>query len=256
MKRLLVLLIVSSSALIELGIGCCLLAADEPKERVQVSKTERLDFPAGGTLRLKNSFGALMVEGWDRPNVEITTIKSSKDPYDAREREKAANQLDRVRVAAERHGDEMVITTDFPRHRPFPFPNPVGGATDVNLEYRIKAPTTARLIVDHGVGEVNVDNLTGNMDLRLLQGEIMLRLTGDAKYSINAKSDFGSVTSDFPGEQKHGRLWFPAHSLLNEDSRSERRLNLKVGWGDIIILKTRVPKPPEPLSSAPERDNP
>src|SRR5215469_16065662 len=123
MKRLLVLT--------GLGIGCFLLAAEEPKEKVQVSKTERLDFPAGGTLRLKNSVGVLTVEGWDRPDVEITTIKSSKDPYDAREREKAANQLDRVRVAAERQGDELVITTDFPRHCPFPFPNPVGGATHV-----------------------------------------------------------------------------------------------------------------------------
>jgi hypothetical protein len=248
MKRLLVLT--------GLGIGCCLLAAEEPKEKAQVSKTERLDFPAGGTLRLKNSVGALMVEGWDRPSVEITTIKSSKFWYDAREREKAANQLDRVRVAAERQGDELVITTDFPRHRAFPFPNPVGGATDIYLEYRIKAPITARLIVDHGVGEVNVDNLRGNMDVSLHQGEIMLHLPEDAKYSINAKSDFGSVRSDFPGEQKHGRLWFPAHSLLNEDSRAQRKLNLKVGWGDIIILKTLVPKLPEPLSSGPEKDSP
>src|SRR5580704_17744521 len=45
-----------------------------------VTKTERFDFPAGGTLRLKNSIGELTVEGWDQPGIEITTIKSPRKP--------------------------------------------------------------------------------------------------------------------------------------------------------------------------------
>ena len=121
-----------------------------------MSKTERMDFPSGGTLRLTNSIGVLTVEAWDRPDVEITTIKSTKVAYDAREREKATHELDRVRVTAERRGDELVITTDFPRYRAFP-PYPLAGETNFDLEYRIKAPSTARLIADHDVGEVNID---------------------------------------------------------------------------------------------------
>ncbi len=54
-----------------------------------MSKTERMDFPAGGTLRFTNSVGVLTVEAWDRPVVEITTIKSTRGEYDASEREKA-----------------------------------------------------------------------------------------------------------------------------------------------------------------------
>ena len=107
--------------------GCLLFAAEQPKEKVQVSKTERIDFPAGGTLRFTNSIGVLTVEAWDRPDVEITTIKSTKEEYDASEREKATHELEKVNVVAERHGDELVITTTFPRYRTFPITYPLLG---------------------------------------------------------------------------------------------------------------------------------
>jgi hypothetical protein len=219
----------------------------------QVSKTERIGFPAGGTLRLRNSIGALTVEGWDRPDVEITTIKSTKAPHDARERAKAMHELERVHVAAERHGNELVITTDFPRHRAF-LANPVGGGTNFNLEYRIKAPKTARLIDDHhDVGEVNVDGLVSDIHVTLLQGEILLHLPEESRYNINAKSDFGAVNSDFPGKEKR-TLWLVGHRLLTGNSRQAHNLNLKVGSGNIVILKTRIPKEPGPLTPATKTD--
>ena len=246
-------MIVRIMVVLGFGAGCLLLAADEPKEKVRVSKTERIDFPSGGTLRLKNSIGVLTVEGWDQPEVEITTIKSSKDAYEARERKKAKRDLDRVRVTSERRGQELVISTDFPRHRAI-LPNPAGGAINFDLEYRIKVPSAAQLMVTHDVGEVNVHNLTGNVDVTLLQGEIMLHLPEEGKYAINAKSDYGNVRSDFLGEEKRHRWWPVGHRVLNEDSGSAHTLNLKVGYGDIIILKTRVPKAPESLIPPPKTD--
>jgi hypothetical protein len=125
---------------------------------------------------LANSIGVVTVEGWDQPAVEITTIKSTKKEYDSREREKAPHELDTVRIATERHGDELVITTDFPRHRGLPPPSPLGGGTSFNLEYAIKAPRSARLIVDHDVGEVNVDNILGDIPITALQRQITLHL--------------------------------------------------------------------------------
>ena len=235
--------------LIGFGISCLLLAADEPKQKVQVSKTEHIDFQSGGTLRLTNSIGVLTVEAWDRPDVEITTIKATKIAYDAPAREKAAHELDKVRVAAERRGNELVITTDFPRHGTFP-PYPLG-ETNFDLEYRIKAPSTARLIAEDGVGEVNVDGLAGDIQVTLLQGEILLHLPEEGRYSINARSNFGNVNSDFPGEEKR-RFWLIGHRIVYENSPATHTLNLRVGCGDILILKTRVPKPPEPLTPAPK----
>jgi hypothetical protein len=107
------------------GTTCLLFAGDEPKQKVQVSNTERMDFPSGGTLRLTNSVGVLTVEAWDRPGVEITTIKSTRATYATTEREKATHELDKVRVVAEGRGNELVIATDFPRQGTFP-PYPLG----------------------------------------------------------------------------------------------------------------------------------
>jgi len=226
---------------IALGIALsCSLRGDEPKQKVQVTNTEHMDFASGGLLHLKNSTGELTVEGWDQPGVEITTIKSTKDAYDSGEREKAMRELDKVHVQAERHGDELVITTDFPRHRLFPPSSPLGSAVDFDLQYDIKVPRNARLTVDHNVGEVHVENLLGEIRAIARQGEITLRLPADRQYAVDAKSDIGDVISDFPGQEKRVR-WLLGRQFTGNPSDAAQKLYLRTRYGDIIILKTQIP---------------
>ncbi len=187
-------------AVIGFGTTYLLFAAGELKEKAHVSK------------------------------VEVTTIKSTKVAYDSREREKAMHELDRVRVAAERRGNEVVVTTDFPRHRAFPRPYPLGGGTNFDLEYHIKAPSTARLIANLKVGEVNIDSLVADVQVTLRQGEILLHLPEDGRSNINAKSEFGAVNSDFPGQQKR-RWWLIGHRTMEEDSPAAHKLNLRSDLG-------------------------
>jgi hypothetical protein len=228
------------------GISCLLLADDEPKQKVQVLHTERADFPSGGLVRLRNSIGELAVDGWDRPDVEITTIKSTKALYASRDREKASRELDEVRISVVRSGDELIITTDFPQHRGLPPPSPLRAATNFNLDYHINVPRNARLAVDHNVGEVYVDNLTSDIHVTVLNGGIILHLPQEGRYAIDAKSDFGGVTSDFPGSEKR-RPWLLGHQLIQGTSAAHD-LYLRVGSGDIIILKTQRPQAPGPLT--------
>jgi hypothetical protein len=223
------------------GISCLALADSESRQTVQIAKTEHADFPSGGTVRLKNSTGELTIEGWDQSGVEITTVKSTKAAYSSAEREKASRDLDRVKVAAERKGDELVITTDFPKHRGLP----LGGATNFNLDCHIKVPRDARLVVDHGVGDVYFDNVKGDIHATTRQGGITLHLEG-GQYDIDAKSDFGSVTSDFPGSTKR-RFWLVGHQFT-QTSQAPHRLYLRDGFGDIIMLKIRKPQTPPPRS--------
>jgi hypothetical protein len=222
-------------AVIGFGAACLLLGADQATQKAQVSNTERIDFPPGGTLRLDNSIGMLTVEAWDRPDVEITTIKSTKDEDAPRER--AA--LDKVHVEAAHRGDELIITS-FPSHR---FRHPVAREGDFDLEYRIKGPANARVIVNHHVGEVNIAGLVGDIDVTLVEGQINLSLPEGGRYAIHAKSASGNVYSDFSGTEKR-RWWLIGHRIVTEGSAGLHKLNLKVGFGDIVILKTPVPKTP------------
>jgi hypothetical protein len=225
-----------------LATSCLVFAVDEPRQKIQVSNTEHVDFPSGGALKVTNSTGELTIEGWDQPGVEVTTIKSSKVAYDSREREKATRALDDVRVATERHGDELVIVTTFSRHRGLPQSSPWGGATNFDLEYRIKVPRDVRLTVVHNVGEVHLDDLTGDIHAAVLQGGITLHLPEEGQYAIDAKSNLGAVISDFPGSTKR-RWWLMGHAFL-QDSAAPRKLYLRAGFGDIILLKIQTPRTP------------
>ena len=248
-------------AVIGFGTGCLLLAADQPKQgapnlgepkpSVQVSKTDRFDFPSGGTLRFNNSVGVLTVEAWDRPDVEITTIKSTKADIDSARIGKARRDLDKVSVATERHGDELVVTTTFPRHRPYRIFYPLSGNAGFNLEYHVKAPANARIIADHILGDVNIDGLVGDIQVNVAQGKILLHLPEEEKYDIHAKSSVGSVNSDFSELEKRTR-WLLGHRSIEENPAAMHRLNLKVGFGDIVILRIHTPKPPEPATCVPK----
>src|SRR5580658_7196422 len=87
-----------------LGISCLLPAQDRITDR------QHADFQTGDTIRLKNSTGELTIEGWDQPGVEIDTAKWAT-------RQDAVRILNEVKVGVSRQGGELVITTDFPRHR-------------------------------------------------------------------------------------------------------------------------------------------
>jgi hypothetical protein len=234
-------------ALLTLGMSCLLIAADDAPQKVRVTKTDRLDLPAGGVLHLKNSYGDVAIEGWDKPGVEITTIRSSQDVYAGAEREKVSHELEKVRITTERRGDEVLVTTALPLNRRFPPPYPFQPATSLDLEYRIRAPRATRIVVEHQIGEVHVENVTSDISVTVLRGQVTLRLPPEGRYAIDARNDFGSVDSDFPGKA-HRRRWLVGHQFLQGASPDAHKLHLRVGFGDITILKIRTPVAPLPLT--------
>jgi hypothetical protein len=195
----------------------------------QVTKTERFDFPAGGLLQLDNSVGELTIEGWDLPEVEITTTRSTTN-------DKA---LDRIQTTTERRGNRVIVTTEFPRYAVFPPPVTLRSGADFYLEYRIKAPRSAGLVVNHDSGEVLIENMTGDIRVTVSKGRITLRLPPD-EYAIDAKADIGDVVSDFAG-QKHRRPWLFGHRFGTKTVPAAHEVYLRAGFGDIAILKVRQP---------------
>jgi hypothetical protein len=216
------------------GVSFLLAANDEIPRKIQITKTEHADLPAGGTVRFKNSTGELTIEGWDQPGVEITTIESTKIAYPSAgvEHDRAVQMLAGVKVSDAREGNDLVITTGFPRHTRF-LPRPSVGSRDFDLEYVVRVPRDAKLVVDHDSGEIHFDDVTGDIHATLIQGEITLRLPSAGQYAIDAKCRIGAVTSDFPGTTKREHF---GHSFT-EDAQAPHSLYLRNGFGDIIILR-------------------
>ena len=219
----------------------CLQAQDETKTPAQVTKTERVEFPAGGVLRLNDAIGELTITGWDRPDVEITTIKSTKSSYGAQDREKHVRDLEQIQIKTERRGNEVVVTTEFPRYRIFPPPLPwSSGHAEFDLEYRISAPREARLDINHNTGEVHIDDVASDIHATVFKGLITLRLPEENQYAIDAKTDAGSIFSDFPGDMRR-RFGLVGHQFNGKPPSPAHNLYLRIGYGDIALVKIRKP---------------
>jgi hypothetical protein len=220
---------------IGLAMNCLLLADNGPQEVFQVTNTEHIDFPSGGTLRMKNSIGTLSVEGWDQPGMEITTIKAMKPKYNSGDRQKDSRELEQVHITLERHGNEVVIGTDFPRYG-ISVPPLLHRGTRFDLYYDIKVPRSAQLFIHHAEGNVFVGSFRGDAHVTVRTGQITLSLPEDGRYAVNAGSKFGGIVSDFPGREKR-KLWLFGHKFASPTPSAAQKLYLRAGSGDIFIFK-------------------
>ena len=214
------------------------LFAVENAEPVKITKTEQMDFPSGGLLHLNDVIGDLTIEPWDQPGIEITTTKSTKADLDSQNHEKGVAELDQVHIAAQRKGNELTLTTEFPRYGHFLF---VPGHTRFDLDTHISVPRNTRLDI-HGSGQIYLNNLASDIQAEISHGTIVLHLPEQGHYDIDARSKFGTVESDFPGQEKRSH-WI-GHSFTDQPATGAQKLYLRTGYGDVILLKIRQPQAP------------
>ena len=213
-----------------LVFGLQLFAQDASKQPAPVTTTDQTDFAPGGLIRLTIPSSNLFVEGWDRPELEITTIKSSRH----------ARCLDEVRVDTDRpSATEFAISTTLPS-RSF-FARLFGFGCAATVEQHVHAPRDSRLVIQHGAGYVMVSGIRGEIEATSRSGDIVLMLPGPGPYSIDAKSKFGSVSSDFAGTAHRKKVI--GEQFASANPPSSRRIYLRIGFGGITIKE--VPSTPE-----------
>ena len=214
-----------------LACGLSMFGAGEVaiQRPAQTAHTERVDFAAGGTIRLNDSFGDLYIQGWDQPAVEITLIKEMQDyepPKNVSER------LERVRFTTEHPSTgELTISTAIPSHNFFR--HPFGGKGDVDVRYELRIPRDSRLVIHHGGGNILIDNVTGGIEANNREGDIVVMLPGPGPYSIDARSKMGTVISDF--EDKAHVRHFIGEALREANESTAHPIHLRVGFGGITI---------------------
>src|SRR5580658_1791523 len=101
------------SSVIAIVLVLPLLGDDLSKERVSTTHTELFKVPTAGAIRLQNSSGEVDIDGWDRPEVEVTVVRSCERLYDATEREEAQRSLESAQIKAEQDGNDIVISTAY-----------------------------------------------------------------------------------------------------------------------------------------------
>jgi hypothetical protein len=220
-------------------IAAPVFGAGASDKLIHKSSTQLVPFQAGGTIQVSHSFGELWVEGWDRPEVEIALTKSPDELYGAKE-QGATTLADNVKVAVNRRSDsDLEISTSvrhFSRWR-----HPFDEEADLMMEFRIRAPRNARLVIHHKDGTLVISNMLGDIEATGRTGDILVLLPEGGKYSIDAKSRVGTLSSDFGGEFHHV-LW--TSGLRLEAPAPAHRIRLRMAVGGIEIKSSPVEAQP------------
>ena len=115
---------------------------------------KRFPLSPGGHISVVNVQGSVLVEGWDRAEVEATVAMRSATPTD---------QLDDVKVAVEARGSSMAFHTLYPR----------GLDTPIRVDYRLRVPRQVRLDeVGALEGDIVIRDVQGSIEARNLHGDI------------------------------------------------------------------------------------
>jgi len=214
-----------------------LLADDRGKHLISAEQTARFSVATAGTIRLENSFGEVDVDGWDRPEVEVSVVRSSEHYYGDRDRTAAQQRLDQVHVTTKQEGNDVVISTQYPPSNPFL--HPLSRRSDVEIHYRVHAPRASKLSIDHNNGGVNVSGVSGDIHAKVVNGQITVTLAPDAHDVIDARCAIGDVYSDFDGKDR-SRYVFGAE-FQRPSASPAANLYLRVRLGDIVIVKQTGP---------------
>lgn len=167
-------------------------------------KTETADFGPGGTLTVVGApQGFVSVEGWNKNEVEVTAEieVQAQDEADLAELSKINGfVLDtgfghiRVLTVGTHDKDYMKRTAKkFPKRLlDIPF----------KINYQIKVPAYCDLEIDAGKGNLTISKVEGAMQLRVLEGDAVLNLTGGA---VNGTFGNGNVDVNIETRSWRGR---------------------------------------------------
>jgi hypothetical protein len=202
------------------------------KQRVYVTTTERIPFANGVSVHLKDTFGEVEVEGWERNEVEIELTRGTQKQYAASEAAREKRRLEKVKlVLTNDHAGGLVIAT---KNMPFMKNN-------FSLGYKVKVPQTVFLKVKHGIGEVRIKNMLADIEATVRIGELAVEVSESLRFDLDARTKIGEVASEFGGQYNRPKLL--GAKMMDETNRSEpHKLYLRVGIGEVTVKKLDAAK--------------
>ena len=149
----------------------------EIKKVFEVTSTQQVPFQPGGTIHFNHSYGYLSVEGWDRPEVEITVIKSLDNLYDAKGQGEATKRVNTVQVTWP-NASRTPISKSPPWCR-ITAAGPIRWAAPavwMAVEYQVHVPRDSKLVIQHGTGDVLVSSVANDIEADVHSGDIVVLL--------------------------------------------------------------------------------
>jgi hypothetical protein len=145
-----------------------------------------------GTVVIDTRVGDIFIEGWDKARVEVQAEKVVR----AGSEKKSLPLFDRLRVQLSTDEEERTVylKTLYPPRRLW---RPFRGESRLTVNYRIKMPSDAKLILRCVDGDVRISGITGNQQLKVNYGNVEIDVPSiwDLR-SLRANTWLGYVQSD------------------------------------------------------------
>jgi hypothetical protein len=230
-----------SAVFMMLGVLQMSRAGEGSSKTVRVESTDRAKINAGGMIRLSNSSGDLIMEAWDRPEVELTVLKWIDHEFKPDQLAGATERLKTISVDLDHSSaDEIKISTIAAHSRRF---------GQVAIKYHIYAPREARLAIDHRSGFILLSGFAGDIDVTSRRGDIVLMLPDLSSYTIDARNKFGIVTPDIQGTTRHKHII--GEQFTRDRQPPAHHMRLRMGFGGITI-KELPPEAEAPVPGVPK----
>jgi hypothetical protein len=155
-----------------------------------VTLTQRFEktfpFQAGALLELDNTNGGVVVEAWDRNEVQVVAEKKVKAGND----EKAREIMGKVQIEAEPRGGGLHVATRLPKDGSGLLDWMSGNGTNVNVNYKLRVPRRARLDLETTNGGVSVKGTRGPADLESTNGGVSV---ADVEGKLHLETTNGGI---------------------------------------------------------------
>lgn len=182
-----------------------------------------------GTLTVETRIGDIHVEGWDEPRLEIEAEKVVIAGSEA----KAKPLYDQIKIQLEGGDKQVRLRTVYPPRRLW---RPFRGATRLSVNYRIRMPYDANLMLKCVDGDVRIRGIVGHQQIFVNYGDVEITVPSPYRLRwLNARTWLGYVESDLHGEDSagfHPRLWFWNPS-------GDQDISVRVRMGGIYIYSEK-----------------
>lgn len=190
---------------------------------------------APATIQVDNAVGAIDIEAWDKPSVEINATKRGPN----------ADTVDAIKILVEPNGSTLTVHTQFP---------PM--ANNAKVEYTIHAPAHTDLKLVQALGAIKSVGFTGNVQeqtstgaveatmgalggtqhlhIDVSVGGVKLTLPANSDAAITASATVGGIKSDFPLTINRSTIGQSAQGKIGNGSAAA---NITVTTGGIEIQR-------------------
>ncbi len=177
------------------------------------------------TLVVDTRVGDVYIEGWDEPRVEIEAEKLVRAGSEA----KAKRRYERVKIELTEGEKEVCLRTIFPPRRPWRL---LRGATKLSVNFRIRMPYDAYLMLKCVDGDVQIRGLVGHQRIRVNYGNVEIVIPSLWRLrSLDARAWLGYVQSDLHGEDSAGF----GRKVFFQNPWGEQDITVRVRFGGVYV---------------------